>query len=63
MVTSGGTRNKIKIKAKIEPYRQRMSNYTKTFLICLILAFFGFLTGCSTQKYLPSSNIKIIAKD
>ena len=40
-----------------------MSNYTKTFLICLILAFYGFLTGCSTPKYLPSSNIKIIAKD
>lgn len=40
-----------------------MSNYTKIFLICLILAFYGFLTGCSTPKYLPSSNIKIIAKD
>ena len=40
-----------------------MSNYTKTFLICLILAFYGFLTGCSTQKYLPASNIRIIAKD
>ena len=40
-----------------------MSNYTKTFLICLILAFYGFLTGCSTPKYLPASNIKIIAKD
>ena len=36
-----------------------MSNYTKTFLICLILAFYG----CSTQKYLPSSNIKIVSKD
>ena len=40
-----------------------MSNYTKTFLICLILAFYGLLTGCSTQKYLPSSNIKIVSKD
>ena len=40
-----------------------MSNYTKKFLICLILAFYGFLTGCSTQKYLPSSNIKIVSKD
>ena len=40
-----------------------MSNYIKTFLICLILAFYGLLTGCSTPKYLPSSNIKIIAKD
>ena len=27
------------------------------------MAFYGFLTGCSTQKYLPSSNIKIISKD
>lgn len=38
-------------------------HYTKIFLLCLILAFYGFLTGCSTPKYLPSSNIKIIAKD
>ena len=36
-----------------------MSNISKTFLLCLILAFYG----CSTQKYIPSSNIKIIAKD
>ena len=40
-----------------------MSNYTKTFLLCLILAFYGFLTGCSSQKYLASSNIKIVSKD
>ena len=40
-----------------------MIHYTKKFLICLILAFYGFLTGCSSQKYLPSSNIKIISKD
>ena len=40
-----------------------MSNYTKTFLIIVIWGFYGFLTGCSTPKYLPSSNIKIIAKD
>ena len=40
-----------------------MIHYTKKFLICLILAFYGFLTGCSTQKYLPSSNIKIVSKD
>ena len=40
-----------------------MSNYIKKFLIIAILAFYGFLTGCSTPKYLPSSNIKIIAKD
>ena len=29
----------------------------------LILAFYGFLTGCATPKYLPSSNIKIVSKD
>ena len=55
----GDIKNKIKIKAKIEPYRQRMSNYTKIFLITVILAFYG----CSTPKYLPSSNIKIVSKD
>lgn len=36
-----------------------MIHYTKTFLLCLILAFYG----CSSQKYIPSSNIRIIAKD
>ena len=40
-----------------------MSNYTKIFLICLILAFYGLLIGCSTPKYLASSNIKIVSKD
>ena len=40
-----------------------MIHYTKKFLICLILAFYGLISGCSTQKYLPTSNIKIIAKD
>ena len=40
-----------------------MSNYTKIFLITVIWAFYGLLTGCSTQKYLPSSNIKIVSKD
>ena len=40
-----------------------MSNYTKTFLIIVILAFYGFLTGCSTPKYLPSSNMRIVSKD
>ena len=30
---------------------------------CLILAFYGFLTGCSTPKLIPSSNIKIVSKD
>ena len=27
------------------------------------MALYGLLTGCSTQKYLPSSNIKIMVKD
>ena len=36
-----------------------MSNYIKTFLIIVILAFYG----CSTPKLLPSTNVKIIAKD
>lgn len=36
-----------------------MSNYIKTFLIIVILAFYG----CSSPRYLPTSNIKIIAKD
>lgn len=36
-----------------------MSNYTKILLTCLILALYG----CSTPKYLPSSNIKIVSKD
>ena len=36
-----------------------MIHYTKTFLIIVILAFYG----CSSQKYIPSSNIRIIAKD
>ena len=40
-----------------------MIHYTKKFLICLVLAFYGLLIGCSTQKYIPASNIKIIAKD
>lgn len=40
-----------------------MIHYTKIFFKCLVLAFYGFLTGCSTPKYLPSSNIKIVSKD
>ena len=36
-----------------------MSNISKIFLTIVILAFYG----CSTQKYLPSSNIKIVSKD
>ena len=40
-----------------------MSNYIKTFLICLILAFYGLISGCSSPRYLPSSSIKIVSKD
>lgn len=40
-----------------------MIHYTKIFLICLIWAFYGFLTGCSTPRYIPTSNIKIVSKD
>ena len=40
-----------------------MIHYTKTIFKCLIWAFYGLLIGCSTPKYLPSSNIRIIAKD
>ena len=40
-----------------------MIHYTKTFLICLILAFCGLISGCSSPRYIQSSNIKIIAKD
>lgn len=40
-----------------------MIHYIKIFLTIVILAFYGFLTGCSMPKYIPSSNIRIIAKD
>ena len=40
-----------------------MSNISKTFLLCLVLAFYGLISGCSSPRYLPSSNIKIMAKD
>ena len=40
-----------------------MIHYTKIFLTIAILAFYGLLIGCSTPKYLPSSNIKIVSKD
>lgn len=49
----------IKNKAFLKHYKQKMSNISKTFLLCLILAFYG----CSMPKYLPSSNIKIVSKD
>ena len=40
-----------------------MIHYTKKFLIIAILAFYGFLTGCSTPRYIPTSNIMIVSKD
>lgn len=40
-----------------------MSNYTKIFLIIVIWGFYGFLTGCSAPRFIPTSNIKIISKD
>ena len=40
-----------------------MIHYTKTFLICLILAFYGLISGCSSPRYIPASNIKIVSKD
>ena len=36
-----------------------MSNYIKIFLIAIICGFYG----CSSQKYLPSSNMRIVSKD
>ena len=36
-----------------------MDKLIKTFLIIVVCAFYG----CSTPKYLPSSNIKIVSKD
>ena len=40
-----------------------MIHYTKIFLIIVVLAFYGLLIGCSTPKYLPSSDIRIVSKD
>lgn len=40
-----------------------MSNYTKTFLIIVILAFFGLISGCSSPRYISSSNMRIVSKD
>ena len=40
-----------------------MTHYTKIFLICLILAFYGLISGCSSPRYIPASNIKIVSKD
>ena len=40
-----------------------MIHYTKIFLLCLILAFYGLISGCSSPRYIPASNIKIVSKD
>ena len=40
-----------------------MSNISKIFLIIVILAFFGLISGCSSPRYISSSNIKIVSKD
>ena len=40
-----------------------MIHYTKKFLITVILAFYGLISGCSTPRYIPASNIKIVSKD
>ena len=40
-----------------------MSNISKIFLIIVILAFYGLISGCSSPRYISSSNIKIMAKD
>ena len=40
-----------------------MIHYTKIFSLCLILAFFGLISGCSSPRYISSSNMRIIAKD
>ena len=40
-----------------------MIHYTKIFLLCLILAFYGLISGCSSPRYLPSSNMRIVSKD
>ena len=36
-----------------------MSNYIKIFLVVIICGFYG----CSSPRYIPSSNIKIVSKD
>ena len=40
-----------------------MIHYTKKFLICLVWAFYGLILGCSSPRYIPTSNIKIVSKD
>ena len=40
-----------------------MSNISKTFLIVVILAFYGLISGCSSPRYISSSNTRIVSKD
>ena len=40
-----------------------MSNISKTFLIIVIWAFFGLISGCSSPRYISSSNMRIVSKD
>ena len=40
-----------------------MSNISKIFLLCLILAFYGLISGCSSPRYISSSNTRIVSKD
>ena len=40
-----------------------MIHYTKIFLLCLILAFYGIISGCSSPRYISSSNMRIVSKD
>ena len=40
-----------------------MIHYTKIFLLCLILAFYGLISGCSSPRYISSSNMRIVSKD
>ena len=40
-----------------------MIHYTKIFSLCLILALYGLISGCSSPRYLPSSNMRIVSKD
>lgn len=40
-----------------------MIHYTKTIFKCLILAFCGLISGCSSPRYISSSNQRIVSKD
>ena len=40
-----------------------MIHYTKIFSLCLLLAFYGLISGCSSPRYISSSNMRIVSKD